>query len=85
MSWAGFAGASWRFPRVEPRFIPDSIHVRDYRTSWGEQRFVVEARQGARVLGDKAFETHADALAFAKMKSGWHAAKLIDHASGARG
>jgi hypothetical protein len=80
-----FASASWRFPRKEPTFIPDHIVIRDYRTNWDEIRFVVEARQGSRLLGDKDFSTHADALAFAKVEAGWNNAKLTDHVSGTRG
>jgi len=80
-----FPSATWRFPRTEPSFFPDKIVIRDYRTNWDEIRFLVEARCGSRILGDKQFLTHADALAFAKVEAGWHRAQLIDHVSGARG
>jgi integrase len=66
------------------RFVPDEIRVRAFKTNWDAQRFIVEARQGSRVLGDKSFENHADALAFAKLEAGWHRAKLVDETRGYR-
>jgi hypothetical protein len=80
-----FLGATRRFPRAEPSYVPDTIVIRDFRTNCDEILFLVEARQGSRVLGDKQFITHQDAKAFGKIESGWHACKLIDHVSGARG
>ena len=79
-----FPSASWRFARTEPRFIPDEVILRSYQSNLG-QRFVVEARQQGRLLGDKDFSTHADAVAFGRVESGWYGIRLTDNASGARG
>ena len=59
---------------------PDEIRVRRFNTNWGDGGFLVEGRCLGVHLGEKAFRTHADALAFAKMEARWHGAKLIDDA-----
>jgi hypothetical protein len=67
--------------REEPRGVPDAIHLRAYGSNIGT-RYLVEARQQGRSLGDRTFATLADAQAFAKMEAGWHAAKLVDETLG---
>jgi len=74
--------ASRRFLRTEPRWKPDAGHIRRYSTNWGEDRYSVEPRQGSRVLSDKDFPTHADALAFAKVEARWHCLKVVDRTRG---
>lgn len=65
------------YAREELKPVPDLICVRSYRSNVGD-RFLVEARTAGRVLGDKDFASHADALAFARMERDWTGAKLID-------
>lgn len=63
--------------REERRQPPDTLHIRAVDTNVGP-RYIVEARRGGRCLGDKAFASYGDALAFAKLECGWHGAKLQD-------